>query len=215
MIWLFIGAIILLIVGWYLLRSANSEILLEATISTTDALTYKLYFKSHQTNLNPAEYVRLILCFGAKMLHIIDPNDPNQTHVKNEILESLKKLSETELSQNTDIMSVCDQDNFIKSSVGAPKPKDKKIVATLYFLDSMQRGITTSLPVKWYEYQFLHSWLALIQESLPKLDDFLIDHLQKSLKQMAELYFEEGIDYSTIDALNNVPNIAFVAAANE
>ena len=212
MIWLLIGAIILFFVGWYFMKSANSKTLLEAKISSSDALTYKVTFNELHPDLKPVEYVRMILCFASKMLHIIDPNDPNQTHIQKLILQSIRKLSQTKLTHDTDIMAVCDQEEIIRSTKGEPSKNDKKIVATLYFIDQMQRAINTSLPGRWYEYQFLHSWLALIQESLPKLDDMLLHRLQMSLKKMAELYFEQGVDYSSLNALNNVPNVAFVEA---
>ncbi len=213
MIWLLlIGAIILLFVGRNFLKSANATTLLEATISSTDALTYKVSFKPLHSDLKPVEYVRLILCFAAKMLHVIDPKDPNQSHIKNSILASIKKLSDTDLSQNIDVMSVCGQEEIINSTIGTALSKDKKIVATLYFLNPMERAINTTLPMSWFEYQFLHSWLALVQESLPKLNGLMANRLQMSLKKMAELYLDQGIDYSSTKSLNEVPTIAFVDA---
>ena len=212
MTWLIIS-IILLFVGWYFLSGANKKTLLEARISTSNAQNYKVAFSVLEPDLVPNEYIRLILGFVTKMLHIIDPNDPNQTSVKQEILLSIKKLSDSELNHDTNVAIVCDQ--HIHSSSGEPSSRDKKIVATLYFLNPMERFVNTSIPTRWYEYQFLHSWIALIQATLPKLNEKQLNHLHHSLKVMREMYFEENIDFSKMESMAYVQNRSFSDGAHE
>jgi hypothetical protein len=185
--------------------------LLEATISSPNGLRYKVRFEQKHPDMKSVEQIRMILGFAAKMLHIIDPNDANQTPVQRELLKSIRKLSRIELNNQTDVMAACDQP--IGCTKGGAGSEDKTIVATLYFMNPMERFVNTSLPYSWFQYQFLHSWLALIQETLPKLDEAQIDRLQKSLERMSEMYFEEGMDYSSMQALGEVPNRSFAEAA--
>ncbi|WP_098062966.1 hypothetical protein [Longimonas halophila] len=209
--WIWILLIVGALVAWYFYRRSDKMPLLEATISSPDGLRYKVTFEQKHPGMKSVEHVRMILCFAAKMLHIIDPNDVNQTHVQRQLLESIRKLSRIELNHQTDVMAVCSQP--IGCTKGEAGSEDKTIVATLYFMNPMERFVNTSLPYRWFEYQFLHSWLALVQETLPKLDEMQIDRLQKSLERMSEMYFEERVDYSSIQALREVPNRSFAEAA--
>lgn len=211
MTWLIIS-IILLIVGWYLLRGANRKTLLKASISTTDAQNYKVSFAVLQPDIVPNEYIRMVLGFITKMLHIIDPNDTRQIGVKQEILSSIRKISTAGLNHNSDLAAICDQ--YINCTIGAANQRDKKIIATLYFINPMERFVNTSLPNDgWYEYQFLHSWIALIQAILPKLNEKQLKHLHNSIKKMAEMYFENRINFSKMEAMELVQNRSFIESA--
>ena len=209
--WIWILLIVGAIVAWCFYQISGKMPLLEATISSPDGLRYKVSFEQKHPDMKPVEHVRMILGFAAKMLHIIDPNDANQTDVQRELLESIRELSCIELNHQTDVMEACGQP--IGCTKGEAGSEDKTIVATLYFMNPMERFVNTSLPYGWFQYQFLHSWLALVQETLPKLDEMQIDRLQKSLKRMSEMYFEEGADYSSMQALGEVPNRSFADAA--
>lgn len=211
MTWLIIS-IILFAIGWYLLRGANKKTLLDAKISTSNAQDYKVAFDVLQSDMVPNEYIRMALGFVTKMLHIIDPNDPNQIGVKQEILSSIKKISDSELNHESDIAEICGQ--YINCTTGNPNSGDKKITATLYFINPMERFVNTSIPnTGWYEYQFLHSWIALLQASIPKLNEKQLKHLHHSIKRMAEMYFKENVDFTKIEAMGHVQNRSFIDAA--
>ena len=209
-LWIWILLIVGAIVAWYFYQSSRKIPLLKATISSPDGLRYKVSFEKEHSEVKSVEYIRMVLCFAAKMLHIIDPNDANQTDVQRELLEAIQKLSRIKLNHQTDVMEACGQP--IDCTKGKANSEDKTIVATLYFMNLMERFVNTSLPYKWFRYQFLHSWLALVQETLPKLNEMEIYLLQRSLKRMSEFYFEEGADYSSLQALREVPNRAITEA---
>lgn len=205
--WVWLLLIVGAIATWYYYRVRGSA-LLEATISTSDGERYKVSFEKKNPDVNSEEYIRMILGSAAKMLHTIDPNDPNQVHVQKLLLESIQKLSQVDLNHKTDVMSGYGQQ--VSSTNGEPSSGDKKIVATLHTMNSTDRFVRTSIPYKWFEFQFLHSFLALIQETLPKLDESKVDRLKKSLGRMSEMYSEEGVDCSSVESLKKVPNKSFV-----
>ena len=81
----------------------------------------------------------------------------------------------------------------------------KKIVAKVAYVNAGIRFIWTSVPLNWFEYQFPHSFLAVVHAVLPRLDKMLRQRLQGSLARMAELYLEDGWDPASLDALNQFP----------
>ena len=210
MMWIAISAVILilLLAGVFLfLKKAAGVPLLEATVATHDGRTFNVSYQKRHPEMLPVEYVRMILCFAAKMLYNIAPTNPDEAR---RLLQCIQMLGETRLSQTSDILTTCGMPIVVAESSSVSQ--GKKVKAVLGYKNVMMRSIQTSIPATWFDNQFVCSWLALVQTSLPKLDDMMVDRLQGSLKRMASIYLDDHANPGTMAALVQVPNQAFVDA---
>ena len=210
MIWIAIASVIMIILvaaGFLLQKKAAGVPLLEVTVATHDGRTFGASYQKRHPDMQPVEYVRMILCFAAKMLHNIAPTVPDEAR---RLVQCIQLLGETRLSQTTDILTTCGMPIIITESPSTSS--SKKVKAILGYKNAMMRSIHTSIPAAWFDNQFLCSWLAVVQTSIPKLDDMMVNRLQGSLRRMASIYLDEHADPSTLAALVQVPNQAFVDA---
>jgi hypothetical protein len=212
MIWALIVLLVLVLAGIFvhLLMRRPLIPLLKATTSTPDSKLYKVWFTEIHPDTKPVEYIRLILSFAAKMLYIISPNDRRQERAKQALLVGLRVVGHSQLSSTSDIAALCGQGICVTNE--PPSPGDKKITATLFYTNPVFRSIKTSIPARWFELQFFHSWLALVQQSLPKLDDMHLRRLRQSVRRLEELYSEGGVDLASVEGLVSAPTRAFVEA---
>lgn len=185
--------------------------LLRATIGTPDGKSYRVHIEVLHDDVKPVEYVWLILTFAAKMLYVIDPEDPRLEPAKECLIMGIRTLGDSGLSPTTDVASFCMQE--ISLSGGGGRSADREIDATLMYVHPMLRLVETSLPETFFPLQFFHSWLAVVQQSLGELDEMHLTRLAGALRRMADLYLEEGVDPLERDSVINVPSTAFWEAS--
>ena len=210
MMWIVIIAAILMILVagvFLLLKKAAGVPLLEVTVGTHDGRTFNVSYQKRHPEMQPVEYVRMILCFAAKMLYNSAPTFPDEAR---RLLQCIQMLGETRLSETTDILATCGMPIVIAES--SSTSRGKKVKAVLGYKNVMMRSIQTSISATWFDNQFLCSWLAIVQTSIPKLDEMMVNRLQGSLKRMASIYLDDHADPGTMAALVQVPNQAFVDA---
>ena len=108
-------------------------------------------------------------------------------------------------------MTPNDVSNYLPKSITIQegKPDGKVIEGILFFKDIKTRNIITKLPVKWFEYQLVHSVIILVKYTVEILDDFQIEQLKNSLTYMAEAY-ENGINPKEMKNMITLPNEAFI-----
>ena len=87
----------------------------------------------------------------------------------------------------------------------------REIVATLFFVDTTRRHITTDIPRNVYAQHMVFSVAALIQTTLIELDQNCIDVLNRSLSSMNEAY-DSGQRYSDMQNLSAIPTKAYLSA---
>jgi len=210
MIWIAIvvAIVLILVAGLFVFqKKATGVPLLEVSVATNDGREFAVSYQKRHPEMQPVEYVRMILCFAAKMLFNVARTNANEAH---KLLQCIQLLGETRLTNQTDILATCGMPIVVAESSAAPS--GKKVKAILGFKNVMIRSVYTSIPATWFENQFLCSWLAIVQTSIPKLDEMMLNRLQGSLKRMASIYLDDHADPGTMAALVQVPNEAFVDA---
>jgi len=201
-------AILIIVVVVWIIRKRNSYMyLLEAKVVTKNAQDYSVRFRELHPETKPIEYVWLCLLLASKLLYNIG-NDRKQAEAKSLLHDLIGVVGNTNLSDIDDVVQVTGQPIRVLDS---PESSGKTIVAKLAYLNPMTRLIWTSLPATWFEHQFPHTFVAVVQATLPKLDTVHRQRLQGSLSRMAELY-AEGSDTASLTALNEVPHLAFTDA---
>ena len=209
-IWLILGVGMVALVIYRGIRRGGALPLLRADIGTSDGVRFEVAYHIQHEEMAPVEYVRLILHFAAKMLYNLDPKDPTTSREAEAILLAIRRIAEKGIAPNTDVGSLTESPITVEevSEVNC----EQTVRATLGFVNPMLRAIHTSIPLRWLENQFLHSWLALVQTTLPKLDALLVERLNGSLKTLNDMYTSGGVDSKTLDGLREAPNAAFVNA---
>lgn len=154
------------------------------------------------------EYIRMILHYYAKMLYIIDPNQPESVFAYNQLLTSIDNISNAKLKDNPNILKIADIDDVVK--LARPKKQHKRYVATLFEISGVVRHITTGIPIRGYLQQMTFSVPILIQSILQYLNYEDIEVLQLALKSMNEQY-RNGVNFRDIKIWESVPNKAFLS----
>lgn len=185
--------------------------LLSARIVTDEDHRYFISFSKHHTQLQLPEFVRLILHYYAKTLFFLDSSDP-------EISQSafiLKNMVHSVLAQgirkDSNILQAADIDDVAVMVSSPPSNVPREVVATLLFVNTMQRHITTDIPRNVYAQHMVFSVMALLQAVLREIDQECIDVLNRSLASMNAAY-DSGQSYSDMQNLAAIPTRAYMSA---
>ncbi len=209
-LWLILGVGLVALVVYRGTRRVGAVPILRADIGTSDGRRFEVAYHIQHQEMAPVEYVRLILHFAAKMLYNLDPKDELTTQETEAFLRTIRLLAERGVARDTNVGALIGSPLSVEEV--ASVDCDKTVRATLGFVNPMIRSIHTSIPLRWIEYQFLHSWIALIHTSLPKLDAVLVERLNGSLMRLNVLYELDGVDPKTLAGLREAPNDAFLDA---
>ena len=174
--------------------------LLKVKIGSSDGYSYQVHFEKLHPEMKDIEYVRMILCYTAKILNVIQKE---HYYVEKEIIEYIKNVSKTRM----DYESI---KSFTQINIQETEPKSKVIEGILFFKNVSTRYVITKLPIRWYEYQLAHSIIALLCVSVKYMEAFQKDILAESLRYMIQEY-EKGVDLKNFMNAYNLPNAAFLS----
>lgn len=189
-------------------RTAAGVPLLRATVGTVDGGEYTVLIEKLRPDVEPVEYIWMILFFATKMMYNLWPTDAGQVGL---FQDCIKALGNTQIGKDTNVFEVCRMPK-VEVSEATAQPAGKRVVATLYYPSITNRVIRTSIPLSPVQLQYLYSWLSLVQTALPRLNSLLLDRLQGALKVMGHLYEECGVDAGSLVACADVPSKAFFGA---
>ncbi len=203
--WLLALGAAVFVVYWLVRRRAASSSVLEARIATSDALHYSVAFVELCPGVQPVEYVWLCILLAAKLLYNMG-KDQKQAEAKTHLLDIIRTLGATDLwrAGNLVVEALEPIEIATKEASGS-----RLVTARVIYVNPMLRHIWTTIPLSWFEHQFPHSFLAVVQTSLPKLNDILRDRLQGALAKMSELYDGNEWDPASLKSLAQVPSLAF------
>jgi len=185
--------------------------LLSARIVTDEDHRYFISFSKHHPQLHPPEFVRLILHYYAKILFNFDSSDPEMSQSAFMLKNMIQSLLDKGIRKDSSILQEADIDDVAKIVTSPPRNMPRQIVATLFFVDTTRRHITTDIPRNAYAQHMVFSVVALIQAALIELDHDCIDVLNRSLSSMNEAY-DSGQSYSDMQNLVAVPTGAYLSA---
>jgi hypothetical protein len=115
------------------------------------------------------------------------------------------------IRKDTNILKIAGIDDVAKIVPSKPHNIPRKIVATLYFMNTMQRHIATDIPMNIYTQHMVFSVMVLLQSILTEIDNECIDILNKALKHMNAAY-ASGASFSTIENLASIPTNSYLSA---
>jgi len=185
--------------------------LLSARIVTDEDHRYFISFSKHHPQLQLPEFVRLILHYYAKILFNFDPSDPEMSQSAFILKNMIRSVLDEGIRKDSNILQIADINDVAMMVFSAPENKPREIVATLFFVDTTRRHITTDIPRSAYAQHMVFSVMALIQAALNELDQYCIDVLNRSLSSMNEAY-DCGQSYSDMQNLAAIPTSAYMSA---
>jgi hypothetical protein len=189
----------------------NLSKLLSACIVTDENHRYFVSFSKHHPQLQLPEFVRLILHYYAKILFNFDPADPEMSQSAFMLKNMIQSLLDKGIRKDSNILHDADIDDVATMVSSPPVNSPREIVATLFFVDTSRRHITTDIPRNVYAQHTVFSVMAVIQSALNEMDQDCIDVLNRSLSGMNDVY-DSGQSYSDMQNLADIPTKAYMAA---
>ncbi len=185
--------------------------LISARIDTDEDHQYFISFSKHHPQLQLPEFVRLILHYYAKILFNFDPSDPEMSQSAFILKNMIQSLLDKGIRKDSNILEDAEIDDVAKIVSSAPGNIPREILATLFFVDTTRRHITTDIPKNAYAQHMVFSVVAVIQVALKEMDQDCIDVLNRSLSGMNDAY-DSGQSYSDMQNLAAIPTEAYLSA---
>jgi hypothetical protein len=189
----------------------NLTKLISATIVTDEDYNYFVTFSKHHPQLQLPEFVRLVLHYYAKMLFNFDPSDPEMAQSATILKKMMDRVLTVGIKKDINILDVADISNVARIVSSKPHNVPRQIIATLFFVNTTQRHITTDIPLNVYAQHMVFSVMVLLQSILKEIDDDCIDVLNRSLKNMQSAY-NSGQSFLEMQNLTAVPTTAYLSA---
>lgn len=188
-----------------LLRLVSTDIVVD------EDHNYHVTFASHHPDLRDSELVRLVLHYYAKMLFNFDPSDPNMSFSATMLNGMMATLVQHGIEKGTDVFKAAHVTDSARMVAAPPGNVPRTIKATMYFVDPIQRHITTKIPRKTYVQQMVFSVAALLQATIDKLPPEEIAVMGRSLGYMTAAY-ASGEDRAEPQNLLRIPSVAYMSA---
>ncbi len=185
--------------------------LLSARIVTDENHRYFISFSKHHPQLQLPEFVRLILHYYAKMLFNFDPSDPEMSQSAFILRNMVHSVLVKGIRKDSNILQSAGIDDVAMVVSSPPRNEPREIAATLLFVNTTQRHITTDIPINVYAQHMVFSVMALLQAVLREMDAGCIDVLNRSLTNMNAAY-DSGQSYSDMQNLAAIPTRAYMSA---
>lgn len=185
--------------------------LLSARIVTDEHYRYFIAFSKCHPQLQLPEFVRLVLHYFAKMLFNFDPYDPAMSQSASVLRNMMHSVLAKGIHKGSNILQAADIDDIALMVSSPPRNVPREIVATLFFVNTMQRHISTDIPRNVYAQHMVFSVMALLQAVLSQIDQECVDVLNRSLTSMSAAY-DSGQSYSDMQNLAAIPTRAYMSA---
>lgn len=212
-------AIVFILIGFFVLIKVSAEkkiLLIEAKIgaienSNSNMSSLFIYevelSKNKKESISDTEIVRMILHFVYKMFYISDLSEQiliakfirdvvKSTQVKTD--EYTGELN-MYLNETENYLSIIPSLKLDKKSTGI----SKLITVKYYYLNILNRKITTKLPLTNYKYQFLNSIVAIITVYVKKLSPMQVSFLIASFDTMVQSMEVNGKLNNPDDSFHN------------
>lgn len=185
--------------------------LISAIIVTDENHNYSIAFSKHHPQLQLPEFVRLMLHYYSKILFNFDLSNSEMAQSATILKKMMDIVLAAGIKKDTNILDIADISDVAKIVSLKPHNNPRQIVATLFFVNTTQRHITTDIPRNVYAQHTVFSVMVLLQAILSEIDDECIDVLNRSLKNMQSAY-DAGQSFSEIRNLAAVPTNAYLSA---
>lgn len=186
--------------------------LVSARICADKGYRFFVSLQRYHSQVQPFEFVRLLLHYYARVLFLFDPSNPQMMHSAKGLKEMMRTIFGRRVDHDCNILQRAGINGVVTLLNSEPQQKRKEIFITLYYLGKGELYLKTDIPKDVSIQQVVYSVPALLQLILPELDGRSINVLNYAVSKMNEGY-NTGRSFSELSNLSAIPTEAFNSAA--
>ena len=187
-----------------------------ACISTDEEYRYFVSLMRHHSQVQPFEYVRLLLHYYARVLFLFDPAKEQMVQSANGLKEMMGVIFGKRVDTDCDVLQRAGIDGTVTLVAAEPGKNRREIITTLYYLSiNLMKGelyLKADIPKDVSVQHMIYSVPALLQSLLPELDGRSVNVLNYAMGEMNKAY-DAGKSFSELPNMSSIPTESFDAAA--
>jgi hypothetical protein len=195
---------------------SNGVRLVSARISADEEYRYFVSLARYHSQVQPFEFVRLLLHYYARVLFLFDPVNEQMLQGANELKEMMRTIFGRRVDADCDVLQRAGIGGTMSIVTSEPQKDRREISATLYYhrihFTKGELYLEADIPRDASIQHMVFSVPALLQSILPKLDRRSVNVINYALVQMNYLY-GAGRNFSDLSNMSAIPTEAFNAAA--
>ncbi|OGP98170.1 MAG: hypothetical protein A2Z51_08880 [Deltaproteobacteria bacterium RBG_19FT_COMBO_52_11] len=170
----------------------------------------------HHSQVQPFEYVRLLLHYYARVLFLFDPAKEQMVQSANGLKEMMGVIFGKRVDTDCDVLQRAGIDGTVTLVAAEPGKNRREIITTLYYLSiNLMKGelyLKADIPKDVSVQHMIYSVPALLQSLLPELDGRSVNVLNYAMGEMNKAY-DAGKSFSELPNMSSIPTESFDAAA--
>src|SRR4030042_6415735 len=187
-----------------------------ACISADEEYRYFVSLMRHHSQVQPFEYVRLLLHYYARVLFLFDPAKEQMVQSANGLKEMMGVIFGKRVDTDCDVLQRAGIDGTVTLVAAEPGKNRREIITTLYYLSiNLMKGelyLKADIPKDVSVQHMIYSVPALLQSLLPELDGRSVNVLNYAMGEMNKAY-DAGKSFSKLPNMSSIPTESFDAAA--
>ena len=187
-----------------------------ACISADEEYRYFVSLMRHHSQVQPFEYVRLLLHYYARVLFLFDPANEKMVQSANELKEMMRAIFGRRVDHDCNVLQRAGIDGTMTLVTSEPQKNRREIITTLYYLSiNLLKGelyLKADIPKDVSVQHMIYSVPALLQSLLPELDGRSVNVLNYAMGEMNKAY-DAGKSFSELPNMSSIPTESFDAAA--
>src|SRR4030042_2549441 len=183
-----------------------------ACISADEEYRYFVSLIRYHSQVQPFEYVRLLLYYYARVLFLFDPSNEKMVQSALGLKEMMRAIVGRRVNADGDVLQRAGIDGAMTLVTSEPQKNRKEIFITLYYLKKGELYLKAEIPKDATVQQMVYSAPALLQSILPELDGRSVNVLNYAVREMNKAY-DAGKSFSDLHNMSAIPTEAFDAAA--
>jgi len=183
-----------------------------ARIVADEESRYFVSLARYHPQVQPFEYVRLLLHYYARVLFLFNPADERMMQSAKDLKEMMRVIFNRRVDAGRDVLQRAGIDGAMTLVTSELQKNRKEIFITLYYLKRGELYLKAEIPKEATVQQMVYSVPALLQSILPELDGRSVNVLNYAVKEMNKAY-DAGKSFSELHNMSAIPTEAFDAAA--
>ena len=187
-----------------------------ACISADEEYRYFVSLMRHHSQVQPFEYVRLLLHYYARVLFLFDPAKEQMVQSANGLKEMMGVIFGKRVDTDCDVLQRAGIDGTVTLVAAEPGKNRREIITTLYYFSiNFMKGelyLKADIPKDVSVQHMIYSVPALLQSLLPELDGRSVNVLNYAMGEMNKAY-DAGKSFSELPNMSSIPTESFDAAA--
>ncbi|MDI6754832.1 MAG: hypothetical protein QME78_10620 [Thermodesulfobacteriota bacterium] len=186
--------------------------LVSARISADEDYMFFVSLTRHHSQVQPFEYVRLLLYYYARVLFLFDPANEQMVQSAQGLIQMMRAIFRRRVDADCDVLQRAGIDRAMTLVASEPQKNRREIFTTLYYLSKGGLYLKAGIPKDASIQHMVYSVPAMLQSILPHLDGRSLNVLNYAVPKMQNAY-HAGKSFSELRNMSEIPTEAFNSAA--